>query len=82
MRKGTDPLRAKLNDFEPHHDYPINYHVADFGMDQEIASSLESEKEASKTLNFKWELQKNEDGTYMEKNFPGPGIKNGGAIPE
>jgi len=81
LKEQTDPLRAKLDGFEPHTHYPINYPVANFGMDHEIEASILHEKEAAKRLGIKWELKKNEDGTWMH-DFPGPGIKNGGVVNE
>ena len=42
-------------------EYPIGYTVPNFGMDNEIASSLENTANTEKTLNHKWEIPKDEE---------------------
>jgi hypothetical protein len=44
---------------------PVNYKVPNFGIDQDIADSLASEKSTSETLDKKWNPTQDANGVWV-----------------
>ena len=70
----SDPITSSLGFKEWNYDkdagFPINYKVPNFGLDSDIASSMESLDWAQKVRGKKWVISKQDMANWKKSNTP------------